>query len=62
MAELTTMEKRVLKSFHAEQKRKQLKMKANIMYAKGYSSCRIAEILGVSEGTVRNMISVNGGY
>lgn len=61
-AELSTMEKRVLKAFHSEQKRKQLKMKANLMYAKGHSTCKIAEVLGVSEGTVRNWISVNGGY
>ena len=60
--ELTTMEKRVLKAFHAEQRRKQLKMKANQMHAKGYPAYEIANRLGVSEGAVRYMISVNGGY
>lgn len=60
--ELTTAEKRVLKTFHAEQRRKQLKMKANMMHAKGYPAYEIANRLGVSEGAVRYMISVNGGY
>lgn len=61
-SDLSTMERRVLKAFHTEQKRKQLKMKANIMHAKGYPAYKIADILGVSEGTVRFLISVNGGY
>ena len=62
MAELNTAEKRVLKTFHTEQKRKQLKMKANLMHAKGYSTHEIANYLGISEGAVHYMISVNGGY
>lgn len=61
-AELSTIERRMLKAFHSKQKRKQLKMKANIMHAKGYPAYKIADILGVSEGTVRFLISVNGGY
>lgn len=60
--DLSTIERRVLKAFRSEQKRKQLKMKANIMHAKGYPAYKIADILGVSEGTVRFLISVNGGY
>ena len=61
-AEKRVLEKRVRKTFHAEQKRKQLKMKANLMHAKGYSTHDIANYLGISEGAVHYMISVNGGY
>ena len=60
--ELTTLEKRALKAFHAEQRRRELKQRANLMYAQGHSTHEIAKKLGVSEGAVRKYISVNGGF
>ena len=61
-SKLATAEKRVLNAFHKQQKMKRLKMKANLMHADGYPVYKIAETLGITEGTVRHLVSVNGGY
>ena len=55
-------EYRARKTIEKERKRIEMKQKANQLYAQGYSPAKIADILGVTEGTVRLMISVNGGF
>lgn len=59
---MTKGEYRARVTIEKEQERIAKKQKANQLHAQGYGTSSIADILGVSEGTVRNWISVNGGY
>lgn len=45
-----------------ERKRIELKRNANLMYANGHSIGYIANKLKVPEGTIRILVSVNGGF
>lgn len=58
----STAEKRARKTIEKEQRRIDMKRRVNLMHADGYPVVQIAEFFGLSEGTVRHMISVNGGY
>lgn len=58
----TTAEDRARRAIAKEQILRDKKQKAVLMHADGYSVNEIAQFLDVSEGTVRNFLSVNGGY
>ena len=59
---MTHYEYTARKKIEKELKFIEMKDKANRLRAKGYSIVEIAMLLGVTERTVHNYISVNGGY
>ena len=59
---MSSAELRARRNIEKEQKRIDLKRRVNLMHSDGYTASQIADYFDLPEGSVRNMLSVNGGF